>query len=461
MKSTEVSTATKVANSIAFRANIDLKFAKQISASVAEPEIITIDSNRISYIMFNNDYYSNNMPVVLLSMKVKVDLYKDIVNYQDKGCFLLSITGYNPLNKRAIHRPKLEKVFRYVTTTQNQPLELPIPDVDMDDSYRTLYLGLVDDLLTSEFRTPFNGIYHNVTMKDLISAAIVSINMGTNYSTCLEPLEYDYTYKQILVPPCSNRLKFLEFLFDYDQFYATYFRFFMDFDKSYLLSQKGISVVDKNDSSYGSVVVDIRPINDANAFSSGYTIVGQSYYIYLCQTDITMNINTSRDQIVNKVIAYGSREEAVSYDISDEEGQRVTFVRNGSGDDPSIDAVNALQSATMTVEFIKKDIDDNIFQPNREIILKMYGDYEKYSGTYLLVYKRYIYSNIGDEFATVCNIGLIPTSDNEPMGVKKKTIKRKSKSTSTSAKKTKSSNTPNGNTKRSVAKTESKDKGKR
>lgn len=413
-------------NKITFKANINLAFQKDDKTRE------TIDSLRIVYIMMSYDYYKNTTPMMLMSLSVNVSMYEDIINYQKTAKFFLEIEGYNALTTKSLSKKRLSGVFRYICQYNNQAQTIKVANTDFDDTYMTIVVGLISDELVNSMRTPFNGIYRNTTMKQLLGLAL----NGT--SAIIEPISYDYSYNQILVPACTSRLQFLKFLFNYDQFYDTQFRFFMDYDKCYLLSQAGRGVKD-NTSPITDIILDVRPITDEKIFVEGYEIRNNAYYLYISETDINVTINSRRDQIVNKVISYGERRNPAEFEI-DSQGSRIALVRAGSSDDVDADVVNQLQSYSMMIELNKMYIDDSIIQPNRQIIVKISGSYEKYSGNYLLYYKKVFFKATGGEFNTTCNIGLIPIGDQEPLDVKTNTVNKKSKAVSSSSTKSRTSN---------------------
>jgi hypothetical protein len=295
-----------------------------------------------------------------------------------------------------------------------------------------MYIGLVDKDMTAYLRKPFNGVYKNTTLQGLLSIAMA----GYKGKYIIEPFKYDHKYKQVIVPGCSTRQKFLEFLFDYDKFYDDYFNLFIDFDTVYLTSQSGNGGGGGADNK-SNIIIDVRTIDDPLSFKDGYTQKADSIYIYTSQMDVAINTNTATDNIVNKVVSYGERRNPESYAVSD--GDRVIFNRSGSSDEPSNNAANQIKSSSTIIELTKNNIPDDIFEPDRLVMVKMYDDYEKYSGKYRVYYKRVFYKSIGeDEFLVNVNIGLIG-SPGTTSKKKSTTSKKKNTAVSKSARKKSSS----------------------
>ena len=81
-------------------------------------------------------------------------------------------------------------------------------------------------------------------------------------------------------------------------------------------------------------------------------------------------------------------------------------------------------------------------------MLKFEGDYSKYNGNYLLSYKRVFYATQDDGFKATCNVGFVPISSIEPLGVYDTSSAKKSLAVSFSSTKMSSARTKNTSTKR-------------
>lgn len=425
---------------ITFKGRIELAFVKKDGTRIA------IDNKRIVYINFTYDYFGKVMPMVILSATVSIDMYRKMINGQESCHLFLSIDGYNVLSNRSISKQRISGIFKYITSNTNQPFDIDTNNSSVDDTYMGITLGLIDENMISSMRQPFNGVYTNISMKKLISIALNGMKI------CYEPIHQDFEYDQIVIPACSTRFQFLRFLYEKDQFYKTYFRFFMDFKRSYLLSQLG-NGIQSEDGTITDVILDIRPITSEESFTDGFEIKNNAYYIYLNQMNVNVKINAARNQITNKIVSYNDDANPVIYKFEDS-GDKTLYVRTEYDDASGNIYKEQIDSAKLTLDILKSNIDENIFQLNYKYSVKFYGNYSKYNGTYILSYKRVIYQYSGDEFQISCNVGLIPASNNIPIGLRSEDARvgeqnSSNLAASSSAMRTSSSSTSNNNTFRS------------
>ena len=389
---------------ITFKGKIGLAFVKKDGTR------IKIDSKRIVYISITYDYFGKVIPMLIISVSVSTDMYKRLINGQESCKIYLGINGYNVLSNRSISKQRISGIFKYVPSSSNQPFETNVNNSSMDDSYMGITLGLIDENMLVQMRQPFNGVYSDTSMKKLISLALNGLQV------CYEPIHNDFDYDQIVVPACSTRYQFLNFLFKKDQFYKTYFRFFMDFNRTYLLSQLGKGVKTQ-DGSITDVIIDIRPITEEVSFKDGFEIKNNAYYIYMNQTNVNVKINSTRGQMTNKLVSYSENDNPTTYSF-DQEGEKTLYVRSTYDDSSGNIYKEQIDSAKMSLEIVKSNIDEHIFQLNYQYSVKFYGNYSKYNGTYMLSYKRVMYQASEDEFQITCNVGLVPANNNIPVGLK-------------------------------------------
>lgn len=385
--------AVKINNRQAYKANIDLAFEYN-------DKRIKIKSERIVYLMIEHDYENRVLPVIYISLTLSDDLYTKVIKYKESAKFYLKITKKNKNSIASISKKAIEGTFNYVpsTTNPNYSEDLNL-DIDMDDgSYKRIMIGLVSIELTNSLRQSYNSIYKSVDTETLIGIAIA----GTR--PVIEKIKYNTKYNSILLPPVTTRYKFLEYIFDKDPWYNTKFRYFMDFEKSYLVSKEG-NGIDAQDGQFTDVLVDIRSVTEDEAYYDGIEIKNNAYYIYINPANSNVVVNESTDKVTNRIIGVDEDGiQSLSLDINNTKGSTVKnlFLRTSNA---SI-IKNEMETNTVIVEILKNHIDGSAFTPNKCIIVKNYGEYSKYNGKYLIMYKKEFYKTIGGEFVLSCMVGL-------------------------------------------------------
>ena len=360
-----------------------------------------IDPEKIVYIMIEHDYENQVLPVIFISLSVNNDLYNKIVKYKESAKFYLNIKKSNKNSIASLSKKSISGSFNYIPSTSNPNFQEDLTDVGdfLDNSYKRIMIGLVSIELTNALRKSFNQVYNNIDQKTLIGLALE----GTN--CVIEQIPYNQEYSSILIPPISSRYQMLNFIFKKDNFYDTNFRYFMDFERSYLLSKRG-DPIDAGDGQLSSVIVDIRSVTEEESYFDGIEIKNGAYYIYINPSNSNVTLNEGTEKVANQIVSIDddSLVQQLNLDINNSQGSstKQMFIRS----DNAALYKNELETNTIITEIIKQHIDGSYFTPNRSILVNHYGEYSKYNGKYLMIYKREFYKCIAGEFVMSCNVGL-------------------------------------------------------
>ena len=394
-----------------------------------------INPEKIVYLMIEHDYENQVLPIIYISLSVNNNLYNKIINYKKFAKFYLNITKQNKNSLSSLSKKSISGTFSYIpsTTNPNFQEELSSGDNFIDNSYKRIMIGLVSIELTNKLRKSFNGIYNNIDQKTLIGLALEDTNC------IIENIPYNEKYSSILIPPISSRYQMLKFIFEKDNFYDTNFRYFMDFENSYLLSKRGDSI-NAHDGQLSSIIVDIRSVTTEEAYYDGIEIKNGAYYIYINPTNSNVTINEGTEKIANQIIAVDEDNiQNLNLDINNTDGSNVKqmFVRS----DNAALYKNELETNTIITEIMKQHIDGSAFTPNKSILVNNYGEYQKYNGKYLMIYKREFYKCIAGEFLLSCVVGLKKIGNIQPAKTVSSTKKTGYSKSSSSKSTTKSKQT--------------------
>lgn len=357
-----------------------------------------IPSENIVYVLVESNYDNDVLPIIYISLSVDSNMYTKIIKYKSLAKFYLNIKKINKNSISSISKNAISGSFSYIPSTTNPNYTEDLSNATSGDSYKRIMLGLVSIELTNTLRKSFNNIYNNINTDSLISLALE----GTNYIA--EKITYNTHYNSILVPPLTSRYRLLEFIFNSDPFYDTKFRYFMDFERSYLLSKSGNSV-DSGDGQLSSIIVDIRSITENEAYYDGVEVKNDAYYVYINPINSNVTLEQGIEKVANQIVAVDEDKiEIVDLDINKTEGSdtKQMFIRT---DNVSV-YKNELETNTIIVEIVKQHIDGSIFTPNKCISINNYGEYSKYNGKYIMIYKREFYKCVAGEFVMSCNVGL-------------------------------------------------------
>jgi hypothetical protein len=418
-----------------YKAEVTLAFDYKANASsnvireVIEPE-------RIAYLMIENVYENVNiLPVIYVSAHLSTEMYEHVVNSPETSKFYLKIRKKDAMSSTSIYKKVLEDTFTYVTSSMSANYSANLNDNVMKDStYRTIMIGLVSENMTNELRKNYNAIYNDIDQEQLVKMALDGLG-----DVVLQPLKHNKHFESILIPPMSSRYKLLTYLFESDAFYDSNFTFFMDFNKTYLVSKNSESVGDAP-----NVIINIKDYTAQEAYNDGFNIENGAYVLNINAANTNIVINNATTKTATNVIGYSDEIGTQDLNITtlnNTEGntKKTIYVRS----DNTAAIKNELESASAVIELLKQNIDNEIFTPDKVFDVVNYKDYSEYNGKYFLSYRRdFYYPDTGGEFILTCNVALkkapneeIARAIKDSSNGKKKKSNNKAKQTSSSSKK--------------------------
>lgn len=381
---------------VAYNANIQLSFDYDNGR-------IEIPTNRIAYVYIDNNYESNVLPTLYMSLLVTDDLYTVLSTQRSTGTFTLLIKKFLLNSSTTAMKTILNDTFTYVlsnnATNFMEDLNKESPNQGKD-KYRRILIGLISKTMTNKLRQSYNGIYNNINESTIVAMALE----GTN--PVIENLQTNKKYESLVIPPTPTRYQLLRYVFDKDPFYDMDFILFMDFDKTYLLSKNGRKV-DSGDGKPNSVIINISSITSQEAFFEGLEIANDHYYLDIAPTDIQIQTGESLDKAVDNITVINEDNEVSNVDIDyPDQTQGLTskniYIRSNN---PTV-MKNSLELGQVRVKVVKSYIDGSVFTPNKTYNITNYGGNSKYNGLYILESKQIIFKPMVNDFQMSVVLGL-------------------------------------------------------
>lgn len=383
-----------------------IQYSNRISLSyILNNEVIEILSEAITSMSIIHNYDTANMPVILMKIKLNYKIYDKIVNNINKGLFRLSLQRYNRNSNTSIKKDSINSLFTYIIPT-NVEYDKELVDKKNDtDSYKygTIALLSLDNI--NDNRNIYNGIIKNSNMISVVHKYTNHMNM------IIEQFRSDAYFDQLIIPPISTLTRLLSYLDRESPFYDTRFRYFRDFNKTYLVSSSG-NIVEDKDTLYNSMIIQIISPAENNNKSTGLDLnkASKSYILNIDARDTSMNIDISTDLQYNTIIGFDdSGDKTVKLNLSssirEDNYERVLLKRKTDLTELN-NFKNTLDSSSVVLNIVRSDIDSTILTPNKEYIVKNYNDYKKYNGKFLLSYKKEIFLQQGDDFVSSVVFGL-------------------------------------------------------
>ena len=370
---------------------------------------VFIDSTHIKSLAIERNYEAKNTPVTLLSINVDKNLADIIINNKDKAKIYLLVYKYVINTEFVIKEVYLEEEFIYFltgTTNKTKDIDYQNEENNGDKDYtRPLLIGLVkQELIDSNKQNIMNEIFVNARVIDMIC------KYSSNRKLLIEPPNPDIIDK-LVVTPITTYTEYIKFLDDKVNIYKdSYYRLFYDFDKTYILSGKGIATYAKGEKKY-PIIINITKNTDMGSKMQGLLVEDNRYILNVDETNISEGKNNSANLVYNNIIGINSDGSKASTSINSDRASSLlskTYIQRYNTDNSNNNnsLKSTIENKEKSINIIKHNIDSSILSLNKEFIIKYEDKDKEYTGNYLLINKKEIFSREAEHFCITIVITL-------------------------------------------------------
>lgn len=366
---------------------------------------VEIDSTQIQYILIDKDFENINMPVITIFGSIEKNILDDMIRHSNDNLVTLGIYKYDNTNQNDnITEKYFNDKFIYMLNedlSRTDKLDNPqgIDSKTGNRQYREVTIFLIQQNAINNNRQTINGVYHNASMNSLIL-------QSTNYlgNMLLEPIKYDTKFDQVIIPPIDSISNYIRYLNDnLGVFYDSPYRFFIDFDTTYLVSSSGNAIRARNQYIY-TIVIDIREIDSNISEEPGAYVDLKSgkYTIGIDASKVEYVKNNVTNKIVNKVTVINSKGDVFEQDIEDNKAKvtsTINQIMNVSNNDQNVinNISYSVESANVTITIVKNDLDASLFTLNKEYIIND-PVHDSYAGHYILLQVKQLFIKQNENF---------------------------------------------------------------
>ncbi len=359
---------------------------------------INLDYKNILTMAIDYDYEKKNMPTLLIRVGIDKSIIDHMIANKD-NTIILSITKFKESNGIHIRKPVIKSEFFYFLDNNMSFTD----DIDYGnkenkenkDIYKIISLGLIQKDIVLNNKTLINTVYKDTHLLDIICDVFKEKNL------VIEPFVNNDDIKSLIVPPMETVTKFLMYLDDRYTFYNTPYRFFYDFNKTYLLSSSGRGVPVKNEK-YNSIFIYVdNTITDKSKFDGMKEDSElKAYMINVDAAAINISVDKATTISYNQIIGINSEGEYQSVNInSNLDGDRYKVTRLSNERFDVLDNLkNELESNNIVINIIKGELDSTVFTLNKEYYIKNYDKLADKNGKFLLSAKKEIYIKESEYF---------------------------------------------------------------
>ena len=365
-------------------------------------EPIELGMNYIKGIVIDYKYTVNNFPIIYVTIAIDKKTENILVENQQTGTVIFKLQKYitngsNPDLKIDCFEHKFIYVLpsSVADITESEDVENP---EEVEDIVNTYTIGLAKVEHVNYSKKAINNVIRNGT----VSSVIYYILDGQK--VLMEPIANNQTIQYIVFPPKGSVAKALEYLNSLYAFYPTRYRFFMDFDVSYLLSSSG-KITKRKGEEYTDIIINIRKkYDEANLEGMITNADVQAYVINVTSTYCTISDANMVDKGYNEYSATVTTGGKSDISLSDRSGSELlnkkAYLRlpnNNTGLLENMKSQAQLTNIAMSISTTK--VDSTIFNLNKKYTINADDTFgAEYTGQYLLTHRRDVYAPEGEGF---------------------------------------------------------------
>jgi hypothetical protein len=348
-----------------------------------------IETEAISSILLDYDYDNTNMPLIYITLNIKSTLYNQMIVHaeDDNSKIYLEIKNYNMNENNAIGVVDIKQQFTYFMPNSVNFDEDLIKDAAENNTTETAYnrttIGLVYDGVLDKNRKNFpDNIYSEINKSTLVYLGLKHFK-----KLCINKIT-PTELPTMIMPPLTTVAQYLAYI---DKLYPIYvygYRFFNDFDCTYLLNERDV-YVPNGSGDYKTVQINIDNTTDTDTATQGLDIDSKNkMYILNCDADSsTFEKDKKLAKQTSDIVGVNKKGETQELSISSD-SERTTYVY--TEDNSKRIKFNAMKYNT-TVSVVKNLVNGRYFTPNKVYMVNNYKANSEYDGRYVLSRKQVVY----------------------------------------------------------------------
>lgn len=373
-----------------YRYTVSMKYlnAKQNTSTEIKTECI-------KSLIIDHNYDRNSMPVIYINLRLDKALVDDMIKNQNENLMILSVSKFDNNTELKLEVECFNKKCIYFLTDDVNKMD-PIDYNDETEEYMKgdTFTKLTIGLLVLEHVND-NKTLCEISTKKATNYDIVKYLTSHMKDLIIEPFSYNDEFEQFILPPKDSVNKALKFLNNHRVFYSTPYRYYQDFNHTYIISSSG-KEIKRKDELYSTVVITIRDVDDVAANDTGVVInrSNGTYEVYVSYANAEVYDNTLINKSKNKlrgITSSGTNEKSLLNTASYSK-DKYSLERLNNDNEHMIENIEAKSNTeNFIVYFSKNDLDSDLFTINKRISIQNIQRYQEFNGNYLLYRKREIY----------------------------------------------------------------------
>lgn len=354
-----------------------------------------IKNECVKFIIIDHNYEENCMPIIYANMKLDKKLVDDMVLNCNDNLIMLAIFKYDDLTNEKQEIECFRKKFTYFL-----PNDVNVHDAidyneeteseHMGNTYTQVTLGLICIDHINNNKQSFKILEKNTTIGQVTKRVMNHFN-----NLIMEPIGDSTVIQQLMLPEINSVSKTLRALNNIRVLYNTPYRYYQDFNNTYLLSSYG-RAIDKSGDVYSSVIFEIEDITSDNANKIGVIInkTSKTYQIPVNYVNTEVYDNTIVNKSQTNLIGMTSNG-TIKTSLKNKSSyttEKNNTIRLNNDNEGMLANIAANDNNNNFLVFIQKtDLDTDVLSLNKRITIHHIDRYSEHNGDYLMYRKRECY----------------------------------------------------------------------
>lgn len=363
---------------------------------------INIKNECVKSVIIDHNYENNCMPIMYVNLSLDRALIDDMIININKNLFTIAIYKYDELLDHELEIECFRKKFTYFLpddVNKNSSIDYSTVSIDQNfgDTYRTISLGL---LCIEHINRNKKSI--EINAKKTSKYHLVKYITSDFDNILIEPFDYNETFDNIIIPPQDSINKALRFLNNQKVFYRTPYRYYQDFNCTYIISSGGFGVARKGEK-ITTVIFDIKDILDDEANDVGMITnkTRGNYRIVVNAVDTAVydnSLSNKSKNMVRGITSTGNTVKQLSRNATYSD-DKISNIRLNNDNEHMIENIKSKNdSSNIYINISKNDLDATILSINKRYSINNIDAYADYNGDYILCRKRELYLREDETF---------------------------------------------------------------
>ena len=377
--------------------------------AIINNERIDIDPSYIISLTSDYNYDSNNMPALYVTTNLPVAIYDTLLSNIHSGSIVLTVYKFDTKFTFNLKEEYIHDRFSYLIPSDPSYAKSNISSyTNEQDAYTRVVIALLKKDFFTNNKQVINEIFKNTNKSSIIHRYTNKRNM------VIEPFDHNKTFDYLIIPPMETVTSLISYLNNIEVLYDTGYRYFRDFDKTYLLSNRGFIVKDSTDSSMNSIIINIDSEYNEESISNVTNINKDAgaYTLTIPSNRCNIDINSALEKSYNTILGITTEGTTVKRKLDipmdkNDAKEKIKLYRLYNDNTNYIDNINnAISSSSTIIHIAKTELDSSFITPNKEYLVNNRSYYKNYNGRYLLSYKREVFIKEDDNYISSTMFGI-------------------------------------------------------